>query len=70
MKGVKYAQTLSATHMYYLMEVRLLIQVLCRSNTQSENELLAQVLKVGAVGPVYYNEKQEIYDFKIQGAIY
>jgi hypothetical protein len=26
---------------------------------QSENELLAQVLKVGAVGPVYYNEKQE-----------
>lgn len=61
-EGVKYAQTLSATHVILFDQDSIVDTGFVAGLIQSENELLAQGLKVGAVGPVYYNEKTgEIY---------
>lgn len=61
-EGVKYAQTLSATHIILFDQDSILDTGFVKGLIESENELVAQGFKVGAVGPIYYNEKTgEVY---------
>jgi rhamnosyltransferase len=61
-EGIKFAQTLSTTHVLLFDQDSILDSGFVNGLLQSENELMAQGLKVGAVGPIYYNEKTgEIY---------
>lgn len=61
-EGVKFAETLSATHVILFDQDSILDSGFVNGLLRSENELLKQGIKVGAVGPIYYNEKTgEIY---------
>lgn len=61
-EGIKFAQTLPTTHVLLFDQDSILDSGFVNGLLQSERKLVAEGVKVGALGPIYYNEKTgEIY---------
>lgn len=60
--GIKFAESLPATHVLLFDQDSILDSGFVKELLNSEKELKEEGVKVGAVGPIYYNEKTgEIY---------